>query len=161
VSGTSFVSFETGEGHLVEYRFALWVALIPPALAVIALVVGLAFLARRTSRGVGLAVSGFAIVFGVIFGPLLLLDRVTVTSERIEQCTGFWFIPTRKGFDYADVTGVVIHTARGHRGRSIEVWTVTDRHGGRRTIDPGDLWVLYSDEIRAQLAEHGVRVVRR
>ena len=139
--------------------FPLYIALIPLAIAAAGLLAGL-FLFVKVNKILGLIVGAFGILFGVAFGPMLLMDRVVVDDRGIRQHTGFWFDQTVKGFDFDGMRRIVITTGRDLKGREIEVW-VAEYHDGERTeVDPGDLWESNGDAIALHLKTHRIDVVR-
>lgn len=143
----------------MEFGFPLHIALIPVAIAGIAVAVG-AFLLAKVNKLLGHIVIAFGILFALVFGPMLLMDRVTVDERRIQQNTGFWFDQTEKGFGFESLKRVRIATGRDLKGRPIEVWIAeyTDRPSVQ--IDPGDLWESNGEAIIKHMSTLGIEVVR-
>ncbi len=140
----------------MTFMFPVLVSLIPLGISVILIAVGLYLWSRAQVLG-GLIML-FGIVFAVIFGPMLFYDRVVVNEERVEQTTGFWFSPTVKGFDLADLKKVIITTGRDLKGRKIEIWMAEYNNGESVRLDPGDLWESNGDQIVNFLRNLGVPV---
>jgi hypothetical protein len=143
----------------VEFAFPFHIALIPVAIAGIAVLVG-AFLFVKGNKLLGHIIAAFGILFGLAFGPMLLMDRVIVDEQRIRQETGFWFDQTEKGFGFDAIRRVRITTGRDLKGRPIEVWIAeyTDRPSVQ--IDPGDLWESNGEAITRHMSALGIEVVR-
>jgi hypothetical protein len=141
----------------VTFRFPFWLACLPPVAAIAVFAVG-AWRLRRGRRGRLWQFAG--ILIGVVFGPMLFLDRVVVDDEGIEQTTGFWFAPTEKGIRFAGTRRVRIERERsgGRRNRMQDVWYAEDGAGGVQRLDPGDLWDLHADEIVTCLRARGIEV---
>jgi hypothetical protein len=133
--------------------------MIPIGIALAILLVGLA-LWRYVAPGPGVIVSGFGIFFGVLFGPMLFMDRVLVDETRIEQFTGFWFGQTRKGFRFGDLKRVRITTGQDLKGRDIEIWVAEYESKPPVEIAPGDLWESNGVSIVDYLQGLGIDIVR-
>ena len=143
----------------MEIGFPLHVALIPFAISATALLVGL-FLFVKVSKLLGLLIGAFAILFGALFGPMLLMDRVVVDDRHIRQHTGFWFDQTVKGFDFEGIERIVITTGRDLKGREIEVWVAEYGDRAPLEVDPGDLWESNGDALAAHIRDLGIAVER-
>jgi len=143
----------------VELGFPLYISLIPVAIAAVALLAGV-ILFLKLSRILGLLIGALGILFGALFGPMLLMDRVVVDDRHIRQYTGFWFDQTEKGFDFDGIERVVITTGRDLKGREIEIWIAEYADGPSIEIDPGDLWETNGDLIAAHLKTLRIDVVR-
>jgi hypothetical protein len=113
----------------------------------------------KSLRPLGIAVLVGAVAFGVVFGPLLVLDEITVDQHSVEQRTGFWFSPTRKGFTFAELRRIRIASV-GKSSVAQEVWRLELVDGTTRDLDPGDLWDLHRDEIIRAVEAQGIVVVR-
>ena len=147
---------EESEGAIVV-SFASWVLFLVALAGVVLTVLGVvAVKYGQGKRAVApLLLGGLALG---VFLPGMALDRVVVTSEEIWQTTGFWFMPTRKGFRYADVHSIRIEERKSSKGAPNEIWIVRYRNGGTETLDPGDLWEKAGATILPRLREHGVDV---
>jgi hypothetical protein len=143
----------------VEIGFPLYIALIPLAIATAIFLLGL-FLLVKVNKLLGLLIGGFGILFGSLFGPMLLMDRVIVDDRHIQQHTGFWFDQTEKGFDFDGIERVTITSGRDMKGREIEIWIAEYSDRPEVRIDPGDLWEANGDAIVAYLNSFGIDVVR-
>jgi len=142
----------------VEFRFPLYISLIPVAVPVAFLLLGL-FLCVKVNKIPGLLIGAFGLFFGLLFGPMLLMDRVIVDDRRIHQSTGFWFDQTEKGFSFDGIERVTITTGRDLKGRVIEVWIAEYKDRPSVTVDPGDLWELNGDAIAKHINALGVDIV--
>ena len=138
--------------------FPLYIALIPVAISVVALLAGVILFAK-VSRLLGLLIGTFGLLFGIAFGPMLLMDRVVVDDRHIRQYTGLWFDQTEKGFHFDGLERVTIATGRDLKGRIIEVWIAEYAEGPSIEIDPGDLWEMNGDAIAAHLKTLRIDVV--
>ena len=139
--------------------FPLYVALIPVAIALVALFLGI-ILFRNVNRWLGALIGGFGMLFGAAFGPMLLMDRVIIDDRELRQYTGLWFDQTVKGFRLDGLQRVVITAGRDLKGRVIEVWVAEYADGTRVEIDPGDLWEMNGEAIVAHLRRLRIDVVR-
>lgn len=143
----------------MEFGFPLYISLIPAAIAALGLLAGI-ILFVKVSKIFGLLIGALGILFGTLFGPMLLMDRVVVDSRHIRQYTGFWFDQTEKGFDFDGIEHVIITTGRDLKGREIEIWIAEYIDGPSIEIDPGDLWETNGDAITAHLKTLRIDVVR-
>lgn len=131
---------------------AIAVPLVPFLLATVVAL----FLFTRSKREwkiAGLVVlSGGITVLGCggLVSPSILQDQVEVTSTGCWQVTGFWFAPTRKGFDFEGVRGVHIHGP--------ELWIVHFENDRELRLDPGDVWANNAPVIAERLRANGIRV---
>jgi hypothetical protein len=108
---------------------------------------------------VGYAVAALGLLGLTVIGPMMVLDRVTLTKQSLVQRTGFWFSPTVKGFEFAGVERIVITPVRERR-HSDNHWFIHQR-GQVREIDPGDLWDHNADTIVPWLQQQGLQVEAR
>ena len=143
----------------MDIGFPLHIALIPVAIAAALLLLGL-YLFVKINKLFGLLVGAVGILFGLLFGPMLLMDRVVMDEHHIRQSTGWWFAQTEKGFDFDGLERVIVTSGRDLKGREIEVWIA--RYAGRPEvrIDPGDLWEMNGDAITERMNAMGIEVVR-
>jgi hypothetical protein len=152
----SFAAFgEEPEERVFQFSGA--VLMLPIVAAAFCLILSILY-RRRMAACIGFLVG--AVLLGGFLAPMMYLDRVVVTLEKIEQTTGFWWSPTVKGFAYSGVALVRITTARDRRGRSFEMWEVHYKDGAVKEIDPGDLWVVNGAEIVSLLRKYNVSVER-
>lgn len=143
----------------MEFSFPLYISLIPVAIAGIAVLLGV-FLFVKVNKLLGHVIGAFGMLFGLAFGPMLLMDRVIVDERHIQQNTGFWFDQTEKGFGFDGIKRVRITTGRDLKGRSIEVWIAEYTNRPSVQIDPGDLWESNGDTIANHLNALGIEIVR-
>ena len=143
----------------MEFGFPLYISLIPVAIAAVGLLAG-SFLFVKVNKVLGVLIGTFAVLFGLMFGPMLLMDRVLVDEHHIQQNTGIWFDQTEKGFSFDGIQRIAITTGNDLKGRVIEVWIA--HYGDRPSvkIDPGDLWELNGDAIVSYISALGIDVVR-
>ncbi len=143
----------------MEFGFPLYIALIPIAIPAVALLLAL-FLFVRVNKILGTLIGAMGVLFGALFGPMLLMDRVIVDAGLIRQYTGFWFDQTEKGFGFDGLQRVTITTGRDLKGRVIEIWIAQYNDRPRVTVDPGDLWELNGAAIVKHMEALGIEVVR-
>ncbi len=143
----------------MEFEFPLHISLIPVAAPTAILLLGL-FLFVKVNKIPGFLIGAFGVLFGLLFGPMLLMDRVIVDDRRIHQSTGFWFDQTEKGFSFDGIERVTITTGRDLKGRVIEVWIAEYKDRPSVTVDPGDLWELNGDAIAKYVNTLGIDIVR-
>ncbi len=143
----------------MEFGFPLYIALIPIAIPAAALLLAL-FLFVRVNKILGTLIGAIGVLFGALFGPMLLMDRVIVDAGLIRQYTGFWFDQTEKGFGFDGLQRVTITTGRDLKGRVIEIWIAEYNDRPRVTVDPGDLWELNGGAIAKHMEALGIEVVR-
>ena len=141
----------------MSFEFPLLISLIPVALGCSILLVGiLTFL--KVNRIFGGVVSLLGIIFLVMFGPMLFMDKVQVDSEGIFQSTGFWFSQTEKGFEFNGLERILITEGHDMKNRVIEIWVAEYRSGESVSIDPGDLWESNGQEIVEYMRKEGLKV---
>ena len=138
------------------FRMPISIVLIPVAIAVGLIALSLVGVAKRVHPVLCLIPVGVALIPGLLFAPAMYLDRVEVDADHIEQTTGFFFAPTRKGFEYKDVSYVHIKQGRDRKNRMVTQWEVHETMGSTRDIDPGDLWDANETEIVNLLKGNGV-----
>ena len=141
----------------MTFTFPAMISAIPVAISLGIILLGL-FLWRKTGRLLGVAVVAGGALFGVLFGPMLFMDRVVIDDVGIEQTTGFWFAQTRKGFEFEDLESLTISSGRDLRGRPRELWIAEYRSGQTTVVDPGDLWESNGEAIIDHLRTLEIRV---
>lgn len=140
----------------IVFQFATWVVAIPFVIAGIAATVAI-FCFVKGLKAPAVMASFVVLLAGGIFGPSMLRDRVVVSSDEVQQTTGFVFAPTVKGFRFEDVSYVhITRKVTDAKGRINMVWEIHEKSGATRDIDPGDLWETNSSEIAALLKRRGV-----
>ena len=139
---------------LYTFTFSLWVCLIPAAIAVVLVGVGL-WRRRGGHGGLGWILGGLA--FGALFGPMLFLDHVVLDDVGLTQRGGFWFNQTTKGFRYADADRIEIRQETVRKRRAA-IWYVYASDGTVQRIDPGDLWEVNTKAIVMFLEARGIDV---
>lgn len=143
----------------MTFRFPFLVCMMPLLLAAGAAVGG--YVLQRYKQAACLILYAAAAFIGLVFGPMLFLDRVEVTSEGITQTTGFWFVPTVKGFRFAEVESVRIETELTRNGLPNDIWRVRKHDGTVQRLNPGDLWEANTDRILPVLTQRNILVSRR
>ena len=138
------------------FRIPTYVILIPVAIAVGLIVLSLVGFAKRAHPVICLIPLGLALIPGLLFAPAMYLDRVEVHPDRIQQTTGFFFAPNRKGFEYTEVLYVHLKRERDRKNRIATVWEIHEKNGTTRDIDPGDLWDVNETQIVSLLQGYGV-----
>jgi hypothetical protein len=142
--------------------FSFWVCLFPWAVALVLIAFGIRSFVRRGFLRWWLVVGGALVAF--FLGPTLFMDRIVVDDQGITHTTGFWFAPTVKGFDFAEIDGVRIRTERVRTrpggAANQDFWYFINKTGESRRLVPGDLWSANDDEILRHLRVRGVEVSR-
>jgi uncharacterized integral membrane protein len=142
------------------FSFPLAIALIPAAVCIVCIALGVLCFRRRELRRFGYMLFIVALVAGGLFAPAMLQDRILVSPREIATTTGFWFAPTREGFVYRDVQHVRVTTSRDPKGRVCPAWEVHYRDGRVHLIQLSDLWNRHSEHIRTSLQGYGVSFSR-
>lgn len=146
-----------GSAESVVYRFPLWIIAIPVGITAVLLAIAIILLKTKSLMWLAILPVLFSLLSGGLFAPMMILDRVEVTPTSIEQTTGFWWDPTRKGFTYSDVIKVQITKKRvGPKLQLHTIWEVHFLDGRVKDIEPGDLWEMNSEEIVKRLENFGV-----
>jgi hypothetical protein len=143
--------------EVVVFRMPLVSVLIPVAVALVLFGVSILVFRKAAHPSLAIIPLAFALVPALLFAPAMYLDRVEVSAYRIEQTTGLFFAPNRKGFEFQDVDYVHIKQAPDKRNRMRTLWEIHEKKGSTRDIDPGDLWEMNSEQIERLLKKHGVR----
>ena len=140
----------------VVFKFSALVIAIPFVIAAVGMIAAVIFLVTP-KRVLAIPLFFIAALGGLVFGPAMLLDRVVVSAENIEQTTGFAWSQNAKGFRFADVSFVrITEKPTGPKRRLSIIWEIHQKDGTTRDIDPGDLWETNSDAIIPLLIKHGV-----
>ena len=140
----------------VVFKFSALVIAIPFVIAAVGMIAAVIFLVTP-KRVLAIPLFFIAALAGLVFGPAMLLDRVVVSAENIEQTTGFAWSQNAKGFRFADVSFVhITEKPTGPKGRLSVIWEIHEENGTTRDLDPGDLWESNSEEIVRLLSRHGV-----
>ena len=152
------VSFATLAQEIAPtvFRIPTYVILIPVVIAVGLIVLSVVGFAKRAHPVICLIPLGLALSPGLLFAPNMYQDRVEVHPDRIQQTTGFFFAPNRKGFEYKEVVYVHIKQQRDRKNRTANVWEIHEKGGATRDIDPGDLWDVNETQIVSLLKGYGV-----
>jgi hypothetical protein len=140
----------------VVFKFSVSVLAIPFGVAAVALIVAVVCLVtgKKWPAVVALII---ALIAGGVFGPAMFCDRVIVSTDDIEQRTGFPWSQTVKGFRFGDVSYVhITEKPTGSKRRLTTIWEIHEKNGTTRDIDPGDLWESNSGEIIPLLESRGV-----
>ena len=101
------------------FIFDTWVAVLAIVLPLIALIAGLALRKSHQFSHWGWCLIAGGLLFGIVIGPGMYHDRVTVSPERFTLRCGFWFAPTTRDVSFADVRSIKFdkEVRRGRRGR--------------------------------------------
>jgi hypothetical protein len=144
----------------MTYSFPAYVPGIAAGIALVALALAVFLMVKRKAMVVAVIAFFIALLAGGLVAPMLAQDRVVLDDSKLEQTTGYWFAPTVKGFQFAEVESIAISTARDAKGREHEVWDVKLKNGDLRRIDPGDLWDMNTPDIVQRLKSKGIEVSR-
>lgn len=142
------------------YNFPNYLVAIPIALAVVTGSFGVLLCWKRGPWLAIVLCFSFSILSGGVIAPGLAADRVVIDNEVLEQTTGFWFAPTKKGFLLTEVLSISIQKKKDMKNRIHEVWVATTKTGQVVEIDPGDLWVWNGEDIATRLRARGIAVTR-
>jgi hypothetical protein len=153
ISGCKASVIEEGETTRIAFdqTTRVWLIGVPLALVLAGGVLAI----FRSTRVAGLVSAALIALLAVLIVPGVLMDEVTITPDSIYQRTGFWFSPTVKGFEFAEVKRVVI-TDKIVRDHKQEIWELQLTNGVIRDLDPGDLWEHNTPAILSKL---GTRVL--
>lgn len=143
----------------MQLAFPFYISLAPFAIAVLALLLGV-FLHARVNRFLGQVIGAFGILFGLAFGPTLLMDRVIVDESGIHQNTGLWFGQTKNGFGFDGIKRVRITTGSDREGSPVELWIAEYADRPRVQLEPGRLWLSNGDAIAKRMRDLGIEVLR-
>lgn len=139
-------------------NFPFYIALIPAGVTLLLILLGV-LLWKKANRRLGFLVLLFGALVGIVFGPMLFLDTVTVDQKHIQQTTGLWFSPTTKGFDFANLQRVRIVTRKDRNDRDVEIWIAEYTNQAPVEVDPGDLWESNGARITKYLRSLKIEVV--
>src|ERR1051325_6832646 len=90
------------------YAFEKSTAVIVFAVGAVALLAALLIVRRPVDRRVKIVLFVVAALAFVIFGPMILNDRIEVTPSSFSLRTGFWFYPTKHQFQIKDVGSIEV-----------------------------------------------------
>ena len=142
----------------MDITFSTTVALIPVIIGLSIVILGI-FLAYKVAKSLGALIGLAGIFFLIVFGPILLMDKVEIDDNEIIQHTGFWFSQTTKGFSLKNIDHIVI-TEENHKKYGIyEIWIAVYQSGDSIKVDPGDLWESNSDKIIKYLEQINIQVI--
>ena len=150
---------ETAEGLLLitsaPGRYAGWAAVF---------LVMMPLMRWLRRRGIGCPFStGFfwaSFMIPLIILPMLALESVLISPQRIEYKTGFWFAPTVSEINLAGLKEIQQEdpalnlTQHGYQELR---WVLHYRSGKTHRWDPPDLFEGNRAEIRHYLSERGIR----
>ena len=142
------------------YTFPFYIVTIPIAVALLSGTIGVYLARKRFPSRVSIVALAICVLSAGIFAPSIAIDKVELNEESLYQSTGFWFSRTVKGFDYSEVSSIAVTTAKDRKGRDYELWVLSYQDGQTLSIDPGDLWVMHSEEITGFLRAKGLQIAR-
>src|SRR6185436_3080397 len=90
------------------FTFPLAISLIPVAVALVCLILGLLCWRKAEARRFSYFMFAIVLISGGIVAPAMFCDRIVVNPREIVTTTGYWFSPTREGFVYENVRYVRI-----------------------------------------------------
>ncbi len=146
------------DGTNTVIQFAFWARALPIALSALVVIAALGLALSRKRWWIRIAALVVMLPFagcGGCLGPSIAADRVELSDAGAWQTTGLWFSPTRKGFNFADISEFHISEAGGQR-----IWTLHWKTGASERLDPGDLWDSCAQDLvieRAKLAGVAMR----
>jgi hypothetical protein len=142
----------------MTFSLPLYFSIIPVVIALVGFTFGGVLWRWQSLRPVAIATFVGAALFGVLFGPMLFLDRVTIDDDAVSQRTGFWFAPTRHRLEFDEVRHLLVLRTPRASGPTNTKWHVIRRDGTDTVLDPGDLWDLNEGAILTAFRNHGVPV---
>lgn len=156
ISSLALAANEAAEPIIISYPVEITYAIL--ALAMVILAVGLVAPKIGISSQNRWKIIVAGIIAGLLIAPMIYLDRVVITPTEVYQNTGFWFLPTKKGFKYSEVKLVrPLIKEVGLKRRATLIWEIHYLNGQTKDINPGDLWEDNSSSIISHL--QGYRVV--
>ncbi|TLU64364.1 hypothetical protein FE810_12250 [Thalassotalea litorea] len=141
----------------MTFKFPILISLIPVFIAIAVILAGV-YTRYRDGKSTGIYVSLAGFGFLVLFGPMLFLDTVKVSSRQIVQSTGFWFHQTQKHINLTQTQYIEISGSEDGKGKTLIVWKAYSADGSVHIVDPGDLWESNTEEIVGYLANQGFEV---
>jgi hypothetical protein len=110
-------------------------------------------------RGVILAVFGLA--FLIIASPMMVLDRVEISGDRLYLNTGFWFSPTRHEIHFSEVSRAEVEVeVKESRSGPVNSYGFVFylKSGQKERVPIGDLMKQAYREILAATDKHHIPV---
>jgi hypothetical protein len=145
------------DGNVTVASFSGTVLTVLSLVTLAGIAIGVLMCRREGYWEKGVIVAGVATMFAIFVLPGIFLDEVRMDEQGVHQRTGFWFLPTRKGFDYSELKSVSVTEVQ--KRRTVETqWTLYLKNGQTRVLDPGDLWDQCAAEVIEALTVKGIPV---
>jgi hypothetical protein len=144
----------------ITYQFPIYIGALVMLLGIILFFVFAHLVKQNKSLRAKLVILSLAVMATGLFGPGLLLDRVTLNGATLTQRTGFWFAPTVTTFDLAQIDQIQLTEERGSKGRWVQIWQISYKDGSSERFNPGDLLENNEADLFPRLEALGIVVVR-
>ncbi len=132
---------EKKDGSTSVFTYETWIPLVMIFGGALVGVAGFFLRAFWTRLGWSMMILGP--IGALVVGPGMFLEYATVSPEKFELRTGFWFMPNVHTVNYADIAGIQVTSEekRGRRGRKTKSYYLVCglKSGGQAKIPVGDL----------------------
>jgi len=91
------------------FRFPMVIILLPIAVALGSGIASIVALRQHQSRQRVVKLLALAVVAGFLFTPVLMVSKIAVTTDHVEETIAFWPMGSRKYLAYRDIA--FIHPA--------------------------------------------------
>lgn len=145
------------DGNVTVASFSGTVLTVLSLITLAAIAIGVLLCRREGYWEKGVIVAGVATMFAIFVLPGIFLDEVRMDEQGVHQQTGFWFLPTRKGFDFGELKSVTV-TEVQKRFTTGTRWILYLKNGQTRVLDAGDLWDKCAMEVIEALTVKGIPV---
>jgi hypothetical protein len=137
------------------FRFPIVIILIAIGVALGSGIASIVALRRNQPRQRVVNLLAIAVIVGPLFTPILIVSKIAVTTDHVEETIAFWPIGSRKYLEYRDIA--FIHPATNVvKGSPRRIWYVQDIHGQSTHIVLSNLWELHEAAIKTRLQQYGV-----
>jgi hypothetical protein len=137
------------------FHFPIAIILIAISIAVGSGIASIVALRRHQARQRVLKLLAIALVAGLLFTPYLIVSKIVVANDHLEETIGFWPIGNSKYLAYRDIA--FIHPESDVvNGSPRRFWHVQDIHGQWIHIQLSNLWELHESSIKTSLQQYGI-----
>jgi hypothetical protein len=142
------------------FRFPIAIILVAIVVTLASGVASIIALRRHHTRRHVLKLFALTLVAGLVFTPTLVISRIVVANDHLEETIGFWPIGSSKYLAYHDIAFIhpeTVHSETGVMKRSPgRIWHVQDIHGQSMRIQLSNLWELHESAIKSSMQQYGV-----